>query len=120
MTPYKCANCETITELPDVIKKFVCPVCGVLNTPRRENAGTGDEACCCLLPDSFEWLLPAGEFETPNGMLYSTADDSTMLTAKEWIATFGADPALLKAWMKKMGREGKPGFKNLSTLGGRK
>ena len=72
MTPYKCANCEKITELPDVIKKFVCPVCGVLNTPRRENAGTGDEACCCLLPTGFEWRLPAGEFETPNGILYST------------------------------------------------
>lgn len=117
---YKCANCEAISELPDKLKKFLCPDCGVVNTPDRENAGTGENACCCLLPKSFEWRLPVGEFDTPNGKMYSTADDGTMLTRDEWIAAFGSDPAILKEWMRKMGKEGKEGFKNVSTLGARK
>ena len=113
MTPYKCAKCEKITDLPDEIKKFVCPSCGVLNTPQRENAGTGSEACGCLLPTGFEWRLPVGEFETPNGMMYSTADDGTMLSREEWITAFGSDPVIQRAFMKRMA-EGRPGFKNLS------
>ena len=114
MISLKCANCNTITDLPKKPKKFVCPECGVLNTPADEMAG--DEACGCILPTGFEWRLPSGEFDTPNGKMYSTADDGTMLTREEWISIFGSDPVIARDWMKKMGEEGKPGFKNLSTL----
>lgn len=118
----KCANpdCGKITEIPDNAKKFLCNDCGCVNTPQKENAGSGEEACGCLLPTGFAWRLPSGEFETPEGTMYSTADDGTMLTRDEWIAAFGSDPAILKAWMRKMGREGKSGFKNVSTLGAKK
>lgn len=116
MVTLKCANCGETTELSLMPKKFVCPVCGVLNTPQSENAGTGDEACGCILPTGFEWKLPVGVFETPSGKLYATADDGTKLTKAEWIAAFGSDPDILKEWMTKMGKEGADGFKNLSTL----
>ncbi len=117
----KCANpdCGKITEIPDNAKKFLCS-CGVVNTPQPETAGTGEEACGCLLPTGFEWTLPAGRFETPKGTLYATADDGTKLTRQEWIDQMGSDPEILKAWMEKMGREGKPGFENVSTLGAKK
>ena len=117
MAKAKCAKCGTQTEFPKLPKKFVCPECGVLNTPQPATAGTADQACGCILPTSFEWRLPAGEFETPEGPLFSTADDGTKLTLQEWIETFGSNPRIARAWMKKMGIEGKPGFVNVSTLG---
>lgn len=120
MVKLKCANCGEVTELPKMPKKFVCKECGVVNTPQPETAGTGDQACGCLLPTGFEWRLPVGVFETPEGELFATADDGEKLTRQEWIETFGADPVKLKEWMKKMGVEGKPGFTNLSTLRRRK
>ena len=117
---FECANCEAITDFPVRPKKFVCSTCGALNTPRSENVGTGSQACGCILPTSFEWRLPAGEFDTPEGLLFSTADDGEKLTLQEWIEAFGSDPRIARAWMKKMGIEGKPGHVNLSTLGKRK
>ena len=107
MTSFKCANCGAITDLPKKPKKFVCSTCGVLNTPATEMVA--DEACGCILPTGFEWKLPAGEFDTPNGKLFSTADDGTMLTREEWISIFGSDPVIASEWMKKA-KDGKPGF----------
>ncbi len=121
MVKLKCANsrCGHITELPAMPKKFVCSECGVLNTPQPATSGSGDEACGCLLPEGFEWLLPAGEFEGPKGPEFATADDGTRLTLDQWIEDFGSDPRKLRAWMTKMGIEGRPGYANLSTLGRR-
>jgi hypothetical protein len=118
----KCANsrCGTITEIPDNAKKFLCSNCGCVNTPQSENSESGEEACGCILPTGFEWQLPVGRFNTPNGTLYATADDGTLLTRTEWIEAFGSDPEILKAWMETMGRDGKEGFINVSTLGRRK
>ena len=96
----KCASCGLISELPDGAKKFVCPGCGVLNTPQPEGTGSGEEACGCLLPNRMEWLLPAGKIEYANGIThYTTADDGTGLTRQEWIETFGVDPEVV---LKKM------------------
>lgn len=120
MESFECANCETITEFEKRPKKFLCPVCGVLNTPKSEDSGTGKNACGCLLPTGFEWTLPAGVVETPNGTFYASPDDGTLLSFDEWVAAFGSDPAKAKAWMKKMGEEGKEGFVNLSTLKNKK
>lgn len=115
----KCANCGTIVTVENVPKKYICMVCGVLNTPQPENVGTGDTACGCLLPEGLEWKLPAGEKQTPLGPMYATADDGTWLTRIEWIETFGFDPKIALEAMRKMGKEGVEGFFNTSTLGRR-
>jgi hypothetical protein len=117
MVKVKCAKCEAIKEVDKLPKKFICLECGALNTPVPEITTSSDQACGCLLPTGFEWKLPTGEFGTPLGMMYSTADDGTWLTRLEWIEIFGFDPKIAKEYMQKLGIEGKPGYTNLSTLG---
>ena len=118
---FKCANCGEITDIPGEVKGFICGNCGVMNIPQSENAGTGDEACGCLVPEGAEWLLPSGEFhvfpttENPEGLEYTTAEGKRF-TLREWIRDFKTDPRIAREWMTKMGREGKPGHRNLSTL----
>jgi hypothetical protein len=118
----KCANsrCGEVTELPRIPKKFICPKCGVLNTPQTEGFEFGDEACGCLLPTGFEWKLPAGRIQSPLGDMYITADDGTVLTRLEWIEIYGYDPKIALDTMRKLGAEGVPGYVNLSTLGKKK
>lgn len=115
----KCANCGVIrTFEKDLPKKFCCSGCGVLNTPQPETAGTGDQACGCLLPTSFEWIEPSGKLEPAGGEpLFTTADDATPLTRIEWIETFGRDPVVVLEIMRNLGRKGKEGYFNTSTLG---
>jgi hypothetical protein len=118
MEKAKCAKCGALREFEKLPKKFCCSECGILNTPRPETAGTGAQACGCLLPEKFEWKMPSGVLE-PVGSepLYTTADDATGLTRKEWTETFGYDPVIVIASMRKLGKEGKEGYYNTSTLG---
>jgi hypothetical protein len=118
MISFKCANsrCGSITELPAMPKKFVCSKCGVLNTPLPKTAGSGEEACGCLLPTGFEWKLPLGCIGDEDNPMYVTPDDATALTRFEWIEIFGYDPKAKLADMRRIGENGVPGFMNLSTL----
>ena len=117
----KCANCGRISEISDGAKGFICGNCGVMNIPQSEDFGTGEEACGCLVPEGAEWLLPSGEFhvfpttENPEGLEYATAEGARF-TLREWIDYFKTDPRIAREWMKKLGKEGADGFKNLSTL----
>jgi hypothetical protein len=121
MAGFKCAKCGTVREFEKVPKKFCCSECGILNTPANENAGTGEHAADCILPESFEWKLPLGVIGSATGEdFYKTADDATGLTRAEWIETFGYDPVIVLASMRKLGNEGKEGYINTSTLGKRK
>jgi hypothetical protein len=118
---FKCSNdqCNCVVEFneDDIPVKFVCPKCGIVNTPDNDLMGSGDSAGGCLQPEGFEWRLPVGVFDTPEGTKYATADDGTLLTREEWRKIFGSDPVIAKAWMREMGIKGKPGYVNLSTLG---
>lgn len=117
----KCAKCGFINEVPDKAKKFCCSECGILNTPQPETAGTGEEACGCLLPEKFEWKLPSGQINSATGeTLYTTADDATPLSRAEWVACFGYDPVIVLENMRKRGKEGVEGCVNTSTLGKRR
>jgi hypothetical protein len=113
----KCAKCESVKEVEKLPKKYICPDCGVLNTPQAKNARTSDQACGCLLPDNLQYLEPAGVEETPIGTLYKTADDATGITRLEWIEIYGYDPKTVLENMRNLGKEGKPGFFNTSSLG---
>lgn len=117
---FKCANCAYISVFDRAPKKFICPNCGVLNTPTPDAADTADQACGCLLPTGFEWKLPTGRITTPTHELYVTPDDGTPLTRIEWIEIFGYDPKIVYEKMRKAGRSAPSGYKNLSTLGGKK
>jgi hypothetical protein len=121
MVKAKCAKCDAIREFKTLPKKYCCSVCGLLNTPQPETIGTGTQACECLLPESFEWKLPVGEIKSVTGEIkYQTADDATGLTRAEWVEAFGYDPVIVKENMRRMGRDGVPGFVNTSSLGKRK
>jgi hypothetical protein len=118
MVKLKCAGCGEITMLPAMPKKFLCKSCGAPNTPLPETYGTGAEACSCLLPTGFEWRLPGGVIGEGDNLMYSTPDDpNCYLTRIEWIEVYGYDPKAKLADMRRRGKEGEPGFVNLSTLG---
>ena len=120
MIAAKCAKCGTIREFERLPKKFCCSECGILNTPQPETDGSGEQACGCLLPERPEWRLPSGEIDSPDGIhLYTTADDATGLTREEWIQIFGYDPEIVLKTMRQLGKEGKEGYVNTSTLGHR-
>lgn len=121
---YKCANsnCGTVVELEKRPLKFICPECGVLNTPQSGNEGA-DQACGCLLPESFEWLLPSGKIEDPRGDRFDkflTADDGTVIPRLDWISTYGYDPEIVWRKMRSQGKNGVEGYLNLSSLKNKK
>jgi hypothetical protein len=113
----KCAGCGEITTLPAMPKKFICKFCGAPNTPIPETYGTSDQACGCILPTSFEWKLPAGTIGEDDNIMYISPDDGVALTRIEWIEIYGFDPKPKLEEMRRRGREGVPGYKNVSTLG---
>ena len=121
MVKVKCANCGTERDLPvdNIPPKFVCTnkLCGALNSTVVTGEGA-DQACDCMLPTTPEYKMPAGRFWYPGvGWKYASPDDGTQLTEAEWADVFGYSPAIVYDEMKKLGREGMAGFKNLSTLG---
>ena len=114
----KCAKCGVEQPFATLPKKFCCPECGILNTPVPDTYGTGDQACGCLLPESFEWKLPSGKISSSAGeVFYTTADDATKLTRVEWIDTFGYDPEVVLRIMREKGKTGSEGTVNTSSLG---
>ena len=113
----KCAKCGAEQPFAKLPKKFCCPECGILNTPVPDTYGTGDQACGCLLPESFEWKLPSGKISSSAGeVFYTTADDATKLTRVEWIDTFGYDPEVVLRVMRNTGKTGEHSKFNTSIL----
>lgn len=120
MVDLKCAGCGEITTLPAMPKKFLCKSCGAPNTPLPENYGTGEGACSCCLPTNFEFRMPAGVIGEGENLMYITPDNSEALTRIEWVECYGYDPKAKLEEMRRRGKEGVPGYFNLSTLGRKK
>lgn len=116
MVDLKCAGCGEITTLPTMPKKFLCRSCGAPNTPVPEDFGTSDQACGCILPLGFEWKLPAGVIGEGENLMYITPDNSEALTRSEWIEIYGYDPKAKLEEMRRRGKEGVPGYVNVSSL----
>ena len=117
MVKLKCHNCGREIEVETPPKEFVC-TCGAVNVVPTFD-GTGDAACTCLVPTGFEWQEPAGVKAGPGGKIYITAQ-GTEMTKDEYIKAFKLDPDLALAYMRELGREGKEGYTNVSTLGKKK
>jgi len=118
----KCANCSKIVETEKELKKYVCPSCGAINTPEDPNAGFGDQACGCLLPDGFEFRLPAGKIGNKfTGYKYISPDNGDELTKTEWMLSFGLDPDLALEYMRSnAAADERDDDVDLSTLGKKK
>jgi hypothetical protein len=43
------------------MKKFICKNCGVVNQASKEVVGSDGDWLQCVLPQGFEWILPAGK-----------------------------------------------------------
>lgn len=113
----KCANCGAITELPEMPKLFICKSCGAPNNPQPETAGSGDQACGCILPTGFEWKEPAGCIGEGDNVMYIDPAHGIALTRIEWINTYMNDPKPQLEKMRERGKQGVPGYFNTSTLG---
>lgn len=98
MVTLKCHNCGREVEKDDPPEEYVCKGCGAVNVVPTFD-GTGDAACTCLAPTSFEWQLPAGKLTGPKGPIYITAQGSHMTKAK-YIESFGLDPDIALEYMR--------------------
>lgn len=114
---FKCHQCGAIKDLPADTKEWGCNNCGSVNVV-PQYSDSGDEACTCLVPPKWAgWAKPAGVHESPGEeTLYQTAQ-GTWLTEEQYIRDLGLKPSIVLEAMRKLGREGKPGFFNTSTLG---
>lgn len=111
---YKCHGCGEEKESDKIVKEFCCINCGAVNVVILNPEGY-ENACDCIAPKGFEWSMPSGELEGPKGKIFVSAQGTTM-TKEEWINAYGVDPEITRAWMKRMGIEGREGFANLSNL----
>lgn len=120
MTKFKCHQCGAVKELASDTKEWGCNNCGSVNVVPQFD-GTGDEACTCLVPPRWAgWAKPAGARQSPGEeTLYQTAQ-GTWLTEEQYIRDLGIKPSIVLEAMRKLGREGTPGYFNCSTLGKRK
>jgi hypothetical protein len=109
----KCANCKTINEFPEDVTSFACGKCGTCQTIASKEGGWGDNACGCILPEGFEWAMPAGKI----GGKFIPADGGKPMTKNQYIAAYHIDPEVCLKEMRDLGKDGAEGFKNLSTLG---
>ncbi|HWQ18557.1 MAG TPA: hypothetical protein VN455_02190 [Methanotrichaceae archaeon] len=100
MVKLTCQNCgfEVDLETPPK-RKLVCGQCGAVNNIVWENAGSGDQACGCLLPTGWEWKEPDGFQDTPAGRMWVCPDDAQLLSRLDWITEYGSDPVKVWDWM---------------------
>lgn len=119
MVTLKCHGCGREAETDNPPKEFVCKVCGAVNIV-PEFDGTASEACGCIPPRGFEWRLPAGINRSVSGEVEVITAQGTKMTREEFLEAFGCDPVIVYENMRKLGREGMPGFFNTSSLGGSK
>jgi hypothetical protein len=119
MVILRCHGCGSEKEVSTAPKEYVCRDCGCVNVVVQDTSAP--EACGCIPPAAWMgWNLPAGVHQDPMGTLWYVTAQGTEMTAQEFIEAFGFDPAVAHERMLKLGREGIPGFENLSTLGKRK
>lgn len=110
-----CHGCGSEKEVSQPPKEFICGECGAVNVVPRDMSNP--DACGCLSPTGFEWCLPAGVVESVSGQKIYTTAQGTKMSREEFVKTFGVDPEIMLARMRKLGIEGKPGFYNTSSLG---
>lgn len=112
----KCHNCPHEVDIEPAPTEWGCAQCGAVNEVPTFD-GTADQSCCCLAPPTWAgWTLPSGVHADPIGNAWYKTALGNWLTEEQYVKQLGLNPRIAVEAMRKMGREGKPGFKNLSGL----
>ena len=114
ITKFTCHGCGRTLDTDKRPKEWCCSLCGAINVVNYVEEG-GVTAASCIPPKGFEWKEPAGVLEGPSGKIYVSAQ-GTHMTKEEWMEAWGVDPEINLRWMRNMGKKGRKGYANMSTL----
>ena len=76
------------------MKKFICRNCGVVNQTSKANLEDDDDWLECVLPQGFEWTLPAGKITPIIGDPIYISGFGEHLSYDAYLKTYGIDPEI--------------------------
>lgn len=76
------------------MKKFICRNCGVVNEASDEDLESNDDWLACVLPQGFEWILPAGKITPIVGEPIYISGNGEHLSKKAYLKKYNIDPEI--------------------------
>jgi hypothetical protein len=93
------------------MKKFICRNCGVVNHASKANLEDDDDWLECVLPQGFEWTLPAGKITPIIGDPIYISGFGEHLSYDAYLNKYGIDPEIAYRLMR-----GIPGARSASRI----
>jgi hypothetical protein len=77
------------------MKKIICKNCGVVNEVSDQALGEDDEDWLpCIIPEGFEWNLPAGKITPIIGAPIYISGFGEQLSQQAYLEKYGIDPEI--------------------------
>jgi len=91
--------------------KVICPQCGTVSEIKEEQSS--EDWLDCVLPNGFEWTLPAGKIEMITGTVFYIDAFGNKMTKEAYMNKYNVDPEVAYKNMRE--RSKKP----IVVIGGR-
>lgn len=91
------------------MKKFVCRNCGVVNEASQDALQSNSDWLQCVLPQGFEWSLPAGKITPIIGEPIYISGMGEHLSQGAYLKKYGIDPEIAYKLMR-----GNSGYRSAS------
>ena len=75
-------------------KKIICKNCGVVNEVSDQALAEDDDWLPCILPEGFEWILPAGKITPIIGDPIYISGFGEQLSYQAYLDKYGIDPEI--------------------------
>ena len=75
-------------------KKIICKNCGVVNEVSDQSLAEDDDWLPCILPEGFEWNLPAGKITPIIGNPIYISGFGEQLSYQAYLDKYGIDPEI--------------------------
>lgn len=82
-------------------KKVVCRICGTVLELDDPAENRDVDWLPCVLPEGFEWTLPAGRIESATGQIWYVDSNGRQWTHQGYIEKYGVDPEIAYQNMRK-------------------
>lgn len=82
------------------MKKIICKNCGVVNQVSDRSLEDDEEWLDCLLPEGFEWILPAGKITPIIGDPIYISGLGEHLSYDAYLNKYGIDPEIAYSLMR--------------------
>ncbi|MBN1236806.1 MAG: hypothetical protein JW999_12285 [Methanotrichaceae archaeon] len=76
------------------MKKFICRNCGVVNEASKDALESNSDWLQCVLPQGFEWILPAGKITPIVGDPIYISGMGEHLSYDAYLNKYGIDPEI--------------------------